>query len=132
MRYLNTKPSDGTRLVRLPKAGCMWCLYALRPGNEGICETCRLRFKAMLNSVKWRKMRKARLSENPLCQDCGAVDSHVLDHIFSWFLYPDLFWHAEHTQCLCDACHNRKGINYDGVLGANRRHVGECPPDQGI
>jgi 5-methylcytosine-specific restriction protein A len=58
------------------------------------------------NASTWRKYRKAFLSRNPLCVECGRV-AEVVDHITPVRLGGD-FWDERNHQPLCHRCHNSK------------------------
>jgi len=58
------------------------------------------------NTTQWRKYRRAFLSRNPLCVECGRV-AEVVDHITPMRLGGD-FWSPDNHQALCAPCHNSK------------------------
>ena len=70
----------------------------------------------------WKKLRKARLRENPLCQHCLAKDkvvtATVVDHITPIRLGGEPLEY-ENTQSLCKRCHASKS--------ARERHL-RTPP----
>lgn len=100
----------------------------------GICSSCVRYFKVELCSARWIKARRVHLLTYPYCIHCMASElnisvdetrrlsleevaefnkSHlmpatVLDHIFPWRYFPDLFWNQEYWQGLCEPCHRIK------------------------
>jgi 5-methylcytosine-specific restriction protein A len=58
------------------------------------------------NTTAWRKYRRAFLSTNPLCVECGRI-ADVVDHITSVRLGGG-FWDVENHQAMCHQCHNSK------------------------
>lgn len=58
------------------------------------------------NTTAWRKYRRAFLSTNPLCVECGRI-ADVVDHILSVRLGGG-FWDVENHQAMCHQCHNSK------------------------
>jgi 5-methylcytosine-specific restriction protein A len=63
------------------------------------------------HSNRWRTLRKAVLTSNPLCVHCnnnGLVTlAKVADHIQSVRLGGDK-WNIDNLQGLCESCHNIK------------------------
>ena len=63
------------------------------------------------NSRTWRKFRRVRLDEEPLCRKCLAndmeVEAKVLDHIVR-IIDGGAPLTKENTQPLCTSCHNSK------------------------
>jgi len=77
------------------------------------------------NTTAWRKYRRAFLSTNPLCVECGRI-ADVVDHITSVRLGVECgriadvvdhitsvrlgggFWDVENHQAMCHQCHNSK------------------------
>lgn len=63
------------------------------------------------NSWTWRKFRRARLDEEPLCRECDSkgmvTEATVLDHIVRIEDGGDKLT-KENTQPLCAKCHNSK------------------------
>ena len=70
--------------------------------------------QAFLNSPAWRKARKARITEYPLCEVHLSKDQYIdctfgghTDHIVPTEQGGHLFAH-ENLMTLCASCHNRK------------------------
>lgn len=61
----------------------------------------------------WRKFRKAKLTENPLCRYCLEMEpprytaATVLDHITP-IREGGAEWDSDNLQSLCATCHNKK------------------------
>ena len=66
----------------------------------------------LLNCERWRRLRLAYLSENPLCEMCGGgnetgkTDMHV-DHRISRRERPDLAFEWSNLRALCGSCHSK-------------------------
>lgn len=61
-------------------------------------------------SARWRKLRAAHLSTEPLCRYCteqGRTElATVVDHITPIRDAPDRAFDMENLQSLCDPCHS--------------------------
>lgn len=70
---------------------------------------------------RWRKARRAFLSENPLCKTCEARDvvteATVVDHVVPHKGDDTLFWDPKNWQSQCEPCHNTKTATEDGGFG---------------
>lgn len=71
--------------------------------------------KAGLYQTKeWRKLRKIKVSESPICEMCKfmkrIVPVHTVDHIIpiTEDNYEELFLDYDNLQSLCDPCHKFK------------------------
>jgi 5-methylcytosine-specific restriction endonuclease McrA len=73
-------------------------------------------------SSRWRKLRRLKLKESPLCALCPpdfkkpATD---VDHILPVKERPDLAWEWDNLQSLCHECHSMKttrGESNEAVL----------------
>ena len=72
------------------------------------------------SSDRWRKLRKAKLSRNPLCEECTRQGKHtpatMVDHI-----QPIRFGGAaldmENLQSLCWSCHSAKSVKEGSRFG---------------
>jgi 5-methylcytosine-specific restriction enzyme A len=74
---------------------------------------------------RWRRARKRKLADNPLCQRCLAngrsVIAHQVDHIDPVDGRDDpTFWDPTNWQSLCDSCHSKKTVNENGGFGRER------------
>ena len=67
--------------------------------------------------AKWRRYRKAYLSQHVLCEECKKQGrttlATVVDHIIPHKGDQQLFWDASNHQALCESCHNRKTASHD-------------------
>ncbi len=78
-------------------------------------------------SAAWRRLRKAKLAQDPLCQYCGEKAASQVDHALSIENGGDPFaW--ENLRSACVACHSRKTY-YIEVLGRDRVPVKGCRAD---
>lgn len=75
--------------------------------------------------ARWRKYRRAFLSLNALCRECGKhgrlTVATVVDHIVPHQGDPKLFWDRSNHQPLCHQCHSRKTVKEDGGFGHRRK-----------
>ncbi len=61
----------------------------------------------------WRRFRKARLLESPLCHDCEEqraelVQAEEIHHIIARHARPDLAYEPTNMMSLCKSCHSRR------------------------
>lgn len=79
------------------------------------------------NSARWRRLRLAKLEQDPLCSVCSAAGRVVLasdvDHLEA-HTGPDdgRFWNWNNLDSKCHACHSRKTAMHDSTF-ANKAHV---------
>lgn len=69
----------------------------------------------LYNTARWRKMRQAKLMQNPLCERCEekgivtqATQVHHITPISngeSELMMKDLAYNFDNLQSLCDKCH---------------------------
>jgi 5-methylcytosine-specific restriction protein A len=59
----------------------------------------------LYNSAKWRKLRSAKIKENPWCAKCGA-DKHLeVHHLIPPRGNEELFFDADNIIVVCESCH---------------------------
>ena len=62
------------------------------------------------NTRQWRKLRKLRLNDSPLCAYClemhRVTPAVIADHIKPVRTHPELAFVFENVQSLCFDCHN--------------------------
>ncbi|NPV52640.1 MAG: HNH endonuclease [Firmicutes bacterium] len=68
--------------------------------------------QAFYTSERWRRLRKWKLMQNPLCEECGAL-AQIVDHIKPIKEGGDPML-IDNLQSLCIACHNRKHMGGRG------------------
>jgi 5-methylcytosine-specific restriction protein A len=80
---------------------------------------------------RWRTYSAAYLAEHPVCvglpgEVCAKASRHV-DHKVA-VAGPDdpLFWDEANHQALCESCHPRKTVKYDGGYGNPKRTFEEA------
>ena len=60
----------------------------------------------------WRRLRRIKLSNNPLCELCLSKDIVVqasqVDHIIPVSQQPELRLVYDNLQSLCETCHSKK------------------------
>lgn len=63
------------------------------------------------NSSRWKKVRKIKLSKDPLCERCLEMDrirpAEVVHHIKEAKDYPALRVDLNNLMSVCTACHNK-------------------------
>lgn len=61
---------------------------------------------------QWAKVRRIKLSEHPLCEDCLLVGqtqaAEEVHHIAKVSERPDLRLDSDNLMALCKACHSRR------------------------
>ncbi|WP_082365216.1 HNH endonuclease [Bosea vaviloviae] len=82
------------------------------------------------NTSTWQKLRKAKLSQSPICYACelrGHVETAVaVDHVISMKAGGDPFPTLEGLMSLCERCHNEKtsAVDQPGRASTGRRFKG--------
>lgn len=68
-------------------------------------------YRHLYHSRRWRRMRAAQLTAEPLCRFCRDRDdvtvATVADHIKPHRGDEALFWDPSNLQSLCAPCHDR-------------------------
>src|SRR5450756_2332853 len=63
-------------------------------------------------NTTWRRLRRIKLSNNPLCELCLArgvvVQASQIDHIIPVAKQPELRLSLDNLQSLCETCHSKK------------------------
>ncbi|WP_343343393.1 HNH endonuclease signature motif containing protein [Sphingomicrobium sp. XHP0239] len=64
------------------------------------------------NTAQWQRLRKLKLSQQPLCEDCKAISimrpaKHV-DHVHAISDGGPAFPALDGLRCLCPSCHSAK------------------------
>lgn len=65
----------------------------------------------------WRKLRRAKLMESPLCEACRLAPSTQVDHILPHRGDQELFLDPDNLMAMCHSCHARKTLLRDGGFG---------------
>ena len=79
--------------------------------------------KAFYHTPAWRKLRKIKITNDPLCEHCKRngliVPGYAIDHILPIADRPDLALDYPNLQTLCLSCHSTKTMeeNKDAVHG---------------
>lgn len=76
------------------------------------------------NTKRWKELRKLKLAQNPLCQDCltlGVIEAanHV-DHVQA-IADGGAPFELENLRALCIRCHSRKTVYRDGGFGRQKK-----------
>ena len=70
----------------------------------------------LYGSSKWKKARYEFLQTIPICENCNAEKSTVVDHKIAHKGNLELFWDVTNWQALCRRCHNRKTALQDSTF----------------
>lgn len=66
----------------------------------------------MYDTAQWKRLRRIKLSENPICAGClteGRVTPSVeVDHVFPWRQLGKQAFYLNRFQCLCHEHHSMK------------------------
>lgn len=72
-------------------------------------------YRKLINSVRWRKLRTAKLRANPICEECEKKDKstiatevhHIVpvESVSGWAKMERLMFSWLNLQSLCHACH---------------------------
>lgn len=64
------------------------------------------------NTARWKRLRRAKLSRQPLCEHCQLIEetttARVVDHLVAISNGGSPFPSLDELQSLCQICHNRK------------------------
>lgn len=106
--------------------GCSWCQEGADPAkSQGICDTCALKFKRILQSYKWRTYRVSWIMSNPFCEICQKnnqlIPTNQINHLKPWRFWPSLFWDEQHWQPLCHSCHSKETYVAHGSFGRDKK-----------
>ena len=81
----------------------------------------------LYNTTRWRKLRKAQLISQPLCEMCKDIgnitEATVVDHVEPHRGNEDKFWTGP-FQSLCKQCHDshkQRQENGGGVMGCDEQ-----------
>jgi len=79
--------------------------------------------KGAKRASQWRKLRKAHLQQNPICEVCGSHTKVEVHHIVPFHLAPDLELNPKNLITLCER--KKYGINCHLLIGhlGNYRNV---------
>ena len=76
------------------------------------------------SSDRWRKLRAAKLSRNPLCEECARQGRHtpakMVDHIVP-IRFGGRSLDMDNLQSLCWSCHSAKSIKEGSRFGKRTR-----------
>ena len=84
------------------------------------------------NDRKWRKLRAAKLSIDPLCQYCGHEIADQVDHIIPVSKGGDM-WEPSNLKSSCQSCHSHKTMVVDRLgLPYTQRVIKGVDPQTGL
>jgi 5-methylcytosine-specific restriction endonuclease McrA len=64
------------------------------------------------STVRWQRLRKAKLVQQPYCSVCNKV-AHAVDHIMPISKGGDPFPPLDALRSLCTSCHSKKTWHID-------------------
>lgn len=95
----------------LIESGQRYCTNHKQPITEQEKERTKINNKIYGNTT-WRRLRRIKLSRDPLCVQCLAIGRVVsageVDHIKSVKEYPELRLVYDNLQSLCETHHSQK------------------------
>ena len=95
---------------KLIEAGERFCFKHKQPTNE--YEKSRNSINSKVYNTTWRKLRRVKLNNNPLCEICLAkgeiVQAGEVDHVKPAKGYPERRLRLDNLQSLCVTCHSKK------------------------
>ena len=103
--------------VAMPNGYCAQHAALATTRNDPPRSAAALEARKLYSTKAWRDLRRAFLSEHPLCCKCRALATdcdHITDHAGNL----ELFTQWENLQALCRACHSTKTA---GTRGWGRR-----------
>lgn len=83
--------------------------------------------KKFYNSSTWKRIRRVKLGQNPVCEICERNPASNVDHIKAINNGGDPV-DSDNLQSLCHSCHSRKTI-YVERLGYDHAPVRGCDVD---
>lgn len=63
---------------------------------------------SVYNSKRWKLLRRKKLAQDPICQECGSELATEVDHIVGIAERPDLAYAINNLRSLCKADHSAK------------------------
>ena len=88
-----------------------YCIQHKQPVSQQEIDRHRHDNEVYGNTV-WRRLRRIKLSANPLCELCLikgiVVQAEQVDHIIPVSQQPELKLVYENLQSLCETCHSKK------------------------
>ncbi len=82
------------------------------------------------NTRQWRKVRKMKLNEYPLCANCEVVGltvtADMVHHIKPVSEHPELAFDIDNLMSLCNQCHN--SIEARGMMTGTREDGSPVDP----
>ena len=85
---------------------------------------------AFYNSAAWKRLRAAKLAQDPMCEYCGRQPATDVDHMRAINVGGDP--HAwDNLRSACHACHSRKTL-YVERMGQDRVPIKGCDPATGL
>ena len=110
MPYKPNVPCKHPLCPELIEAGERFCPRHKQPTSE--YEKKRNSINSKVYNTTWRKLRRVKLNNNPLCEICLAkgnvVQAGEVDHVKPVKEYPELMLCLKNLQSLCVTCHSKK------------------------
>ena len=75
----------------------------------------------LYRSERWRKLRKLKIAQNPVCERCarqGIYKSVEIVHHKEYvtdqnYWKPEIFYNIDNLECLCRECHNKEHFSQE-------------------
>jgi 5-methylcytosine-specific restriction protein A len=94
----------------LIETGERFCPSHKQPTSE--YEKKRNSINSKVYNTTWRRLRRLKLNNNPLCERCLAkgkvIQAEEVDHVISVSQQPELLLVMDNLQSLCTPCHSKK------------------------
>ena len=106
----------------LAAAGCIEPRCPRRATHRGRCHEHYLAYERLRGTstdrgygADWRRIRNSYIAKHRTCEGCGQAPSYEVDHIVSKRRGGTN--DESNLRALCQACHRRKTIRFDGGFG---------------
>jgi len=64
------------------------------------------------NDRRWRRLQRAKLSREPICECCRVAVATCVDHVTP-ISKGGAMWAWDNLQSLCQSCHSKKTFHID-------------------
>lgn len=102
-------------MCNYPRCGCLtdgdtYCVEH-SSSNSVAYNTIRGCEQTLYNSTAWKKLRKQKLTESPLCEHCAIVNEFVIANVVHHIVEVKHDWNKRldmsNLVSLCNTCHAR-------------------------
>lgn len=81
------------------------------------------------NTTRWKRIRKLKLTTDPVCETCARRPANQVDHITAIRAGGDP-WDWDNLRSMCQSCHSAKTRHVD-MLGRDRVPIKGADPTTG-